>query len=253
MNRSFIIILSLFAITQPATADVLGFYAGGGQVNYDLSGEFVDLEDGNTNVDFEDDLGLKGDSGSYIYVGIEHPIPLLPNLKIAHSEIDENGRNVLDEDIEFDDVLFPAGTAIDSKLDLTHTDFTFYYEILDNWVNLDLGLTARKFDGELSATGTLLGNSVTAEEDLDFIAPLLYGSAQFDLPFTGLYVSADGNWIGVGDANLYDIWARIGYTFAFGLGLEAGLRRTGLELDDVEGLDADVTLDGKYIALTFAF
>lgn len=98
-----------------------------------------------------------------------------------------------------------------------------------------------------------MGFTDKASVDLDFVAPLLYGKVRFDLPLTGLYVSADGNWIGAGGANLYDLWARAGYTFAFGLGIEAGLRKTELELDDIDDLDAEVTLDGQYIAVTFHF
>ncbi len=94
---------------------------------------------------------------------------------------------------------------------------------------------------------------INAEEDLDFVVPMLYGKAQFDLPLTGLYVGVQGNWLGAGDAQLYDLWGKVGYTFAFGLGLEAGLRKMALELDDVEDMDADVTLDGTYLAATFHF
>lgn len=232
---------------------VFGLYVGGGSISYDLSGDFTDLEDGGNSIDFEDDLGLSGDTGTYFYVAIEHPIPILPNVKFAHSDISESGQNILSEEIEFDGVTFPAGTNLRTEIDLTHTDFTFYYEILDNWISLDLGLTARQFDGELSADGTYLVFSDSAQEDLDFVAPLLYGMVRFDLPITGLYVQADGNWIGGGGAQLYDFWGKVGYTFNFGLGLEAGLRTLGLELDDVEDLDADVTLDGTYVAATFHF
>lgn len=239
--------LSLSTVTYADT--VFGLYVGGGAIDYDLSGDFTDLEDGGTNIDFEDDLGFEGDSGNYFYVAIEHPIPILPNLKIARSEIEESSRTVLGSAITFDGTTFPQGTPIQADIDASHTDFTFYYELLDNWVNLDLGLTARQFDGELQAASF----TETAQVDLDFTVPMLYGKAQFDLPLTGLYVGVEGNWIGAGGAQLYDLWGKVGYTFAFGLGLEAGLRKLALELDDVDDLDADLTLDGTYLAATFHF
>ncbi|MAR92952.1 MAG: hypothetical protein CML06_19055 [Pseudomonadales bacterium] len=240
-------------LSSPSQADMLlGIYVGGGSVDYDLSGDFTDLEeDTNNTIDFEDELGLEGDSGTYFYVALEHGIPVLPNIRFARSEIDESGSQTLSRPISFDGVDFPAGIPVESKLDFSHNDFTFYYELLDNWVNLDLGLTARQFDGEISASSPLV--TETAQEDLDFVVPMLYGKAQFDLPLTGLYVSAEGNWIGAGGAQLYDLWGKVGYTFAFGLGVEAGLRKMALELDDVEDLDADLTLDGTYIAATFHF
>jgi len=239
--------LSLGATANADT--IFGIYAGGGSISYDFSGSFQDLKNSGTDIDFEDDLGFKGDSGNYYYIALEHPIPILPNVKIAHSDIEETARNQLSQTITFDGTTFTTNQLIASKMDFTHTDFTFYYEILDNWVSLDLGLTARQFDGEISATDGV--NSAT--QDLNFTMPMLYGKAQFDLPLTGLYAGLEGNWIGVGGANVTDVWAKLGYTFAFGLGLEAGLRNFALELDDVEDIDADATLKGTYIALTFHF
>jgi outer membrane protein len=247
--------LSLTSISQADT--LFGLYVGGGSIDYDLSGDFKDLEQNNaTLVDLESDLGLEGDSGNYFYIAIEHGVPILPNFKLARSEIEESARNVLEQEISFGDQTFPAGSNIQTDVDFSHYDLTFYYELLDNWANLDLGLTVRKFDGELQAKGfhpSFPTTIITANESLDFAVPLLYGKAQFDLPLTGLYVAAEGNWIGAGGAQLFDLWGKVGYTFAFGLGLEAGLRKFAFELDDVEDLDADITLDGTYIAATFHF
>ena len=243
--------LSLSTVSSADT--VFGIYAGGGMIDYDLSADFTDLAGGGTPIDLENDLGLSGESGSYFYIAIEHPIPLIPNFRFAHSDISETGYSQLSREIVFDGVTFPAGTQIISTADFTHNDFTFYYEILDNWVSLDLGLTARQFDGEITGQGFLSGNSATATQPLDFVVPMVYGMARFDLPITGLYVQASGNWVGFGGAQLFDVWGKLGYKFAFGLGLEAGLRKLSAELDDVEDTDADVTLDGTYIAATFHF
>lgn len=247
--------LSLGTVTHADT--LFGLYVGGGSISYDMSGGFTDLtEPSATEVDLERDLGLKGDTGSYLYVAVEHGIPVVPNIKVAMSDISETATNETDRDVFIAGEQFPSGSRIATAIDFSHFDATFYYEILDNWANLDLGLTVRKFDGEIDARGyhpsapTLI---VTANEALDFAAPLLYGKAQFDLPLTGLYVGVEGNWIGAGGAQLYDLWGKVGYTFAFGLGLEAGMRKMALELDDVEDIDADVTLDGTYFAATFHF
>lgn len=236
-----------------ANADFIGIYAGAGTISYDLSADFTDLTGGATQIDLENDLGLKGDSGNYFYVAFEHPIPFLPNVKISHSDISESGTTTLNREIVFDGKTFPAGAEVVSTADFTHNDFTFYYEFLDNWVNLDLGVTARQFDGEISGQASLQGNTVTATQPLDFVAPMLYGMAQFDLPFTGLYVQASGNWVGFGGAQLMDLWAKLGYEFSFGLGVEAGFRKLTAELDDVDDTDADITLDGTYLAATFHF
>ena len=239
-------------------ADTLfGLYVGGGSIDYDMSGEVKDLtQAGATDLDLESDLGLKGESGSYLYVAIEHGVPILPNFKLAFSDITESADNLTTRNIFIGGVEFPSPSYVRTDLDFSHYDLTMYYELLDNWVNLDLGLTVRKMDGELEAQGYYLpmpNQRINAREDLDFTVPLLYGKARFDLPLTGLYAGIEGNWIGAGGTQLYDLWGKIGYTFAFGLGLEAGMRKLALELDDVDDLDADVTLDGTYIAATFHF
>ncbi|RLU01485.1 TIGR04219 family outer membrane beta-barrel protein [Ketobacter sp.] len=245
-------------LTPVTYGDTLfGLYIGGGSIDYDMSGEIKDLEQEDANsLDLEDDLGLEGEAGSYLYIALEHGIPIVPNVKVAFSDITETATNLTDNEIDFGGETFPADSRIRTDLDFSHYDFTFYYELLDNWVNLDLGLTVRQLDGEMEIQGYQISSPsfvISAKEDLDFAVPLLYGKAQFDLPLTGLYAGVEGNWIGAGGTQLYDLWGKVGYTFAFGLGLEAGMRKMAIELDDVEDLDADVTLEGTYLAATFHF
>lgn len=241
--------VSLLA-TPAAMADtIFGLYAGGGSISYDLSGEIRDLENSGTEIDTEKDLGLSGESGNYFYVAVEHFVPLLPNIKLSRSDISESSTSTLERSIVFDSQTFSFNEQVESKFDLSHTDATLYYELLDNWVTLDLGLTVRMFDGELSVRSS----TDYAQEDLDFAAPLLYGKVKVDLPLTGLYVSAEGNAISVGGVEFIDLLAKVGYRFGFGLGVEVGLREIDFTLDDVEDLEADLSLSGTYAAATFHF
>lgn len=253
MKKQIATLPILCALATPAFADtLLGIYAGGGSIDFDVSGTFQDLDNGGTQVDLEKDLNITGDSGTYFYVALEHGIPIVPNIKIARTMMDETATSRLSKTITFDDVTFPQNTPVTTSIDLSHTDFTFYYEVLDNWLNLDLGLTARQFDGGIDSHITGFSN-YKASLDLNFTAPLLYAKAQIDLPLSGLYVGGDLNWIGYSGSQFHDIWARVGYVFKFGLGLELGYRQMKLKLDDVESLDADVTVDGNYLAATFHF
>ena len=174
--------LGLANVTHADT--LLGLYVGGGSIDYDLSGEVKDLEQNNANdLDLEDDLGLEGESGSYFYVALEHGIPVVPNFRFAYSDITESATNTTETVIDFGGETFPVDSRIKTDLDFSHYDLTMYYELLDNWVNLDLGLTVRKLDGQLEVKGYQVGNPnfiITAKEDLDFAVPLLYGKAQFD-------------------------------------------------------------------------
>lgn len=254
MKEHAFTIMLLALLSAPLQAStLLGIYAGGGSIDFDTSGTFRDLNDNGTTIDLEEDLNLSGDAGTYWYIGIEHGIPILPNLKVARTEMEQSSVSRLSRNIVFDGVIFPAGSAVMNELDLSHLDLTLYYEVLDNWLNLDLGITARKFDGGIQSQATYFNTRVTAVLDMEFTTPLLYAKGQIDLPLSGLYVAGDINWAGYDGTNFYDLWAKLGYVFKFGLGVEVGYRKMQLDADDIEDLEADVTIDGNYVAVVFSF
>lgn len=239
-----------------ASADTIGFYVGAGNFDAEFSGTFKDADSTiSREIDVDDDLGFDESSASYVYIAIEHPIPVLPNIKLARTELDQDGSSTITETIEFDGQTYSANADIDSTIDLSHTDVTLYYELLDNWVNLDLGLTIRQFDGEISITGVPQGSTVeeTAQEDIDFPVPLLYVKAQFDLPLTGLYAAVDGNWIGYSGNIFFDAVGKIGYETDIGFGVEAGLRSITLEIDEEDEVEADMDFSGLYLAAHYHF
>jgi len=251
MKKRLIPILLGLALPLSAQADtILGVYAGAGNQNFTFSGDFEssDSSDSLGNIDLDDDLGLGSEADTYFYIALEHPVPFLPNLMLASTTIEQSATSTLTRNIEFNGETFTGSSPVNSTIDLSHTDATLYYEILDNWVSLDLGLTIRKFDGEfkIESAGT------TALEDVDFVVPLLYGKAQVDLPFTGLYVAASGNWIGAAGNTFVDATAKIGYESVFRVGIEAGYRTINMVID-ADDVEADLTFAGAYIAATVHF
>lgn len=242
-------------VTTPAMADsVLGLYAGAGSFSFDVSGTFTDLQNSNSSeVDLEDDLGINGDTGNYYWLAIEHGVPVLPNVRLAYTSMQETGRNILRTEITYNGQTFAEDSLVVTDVDLSHTDLTLYYQLLDNWLNLDLGLTGRSFDGQFVTVGSNSFGSIKATRDLNFIVPLVYGKLQIDLPVSGLYVGTEGNGIAYNGSHFYDVWLKAGYEFSFGLGLETGYRKLQLTLDDVESLNTDITFDGHYFALSYHF
>ena len=114
----------------------------------------------------------------------------------------------------------------------------------------------RVFDGEATVVSSTTTLSDTV--DLDAVVPMLYVKAQFDLPFSGWSIGADANAIGYSGDNFSDITAKIAYTSdglpLLDLGLEIGYRRMALEVDDDDSdLNADLTIDGPYAAITLHF
>ena len=132
-------------------------------------------------------------------------------------------------------------------MDLDHTDITLYWQVLDNVVEFDLGLTARSFDGEIEIVE--VGNpSNRGFETIDETIPMLYAKLAFGLPLSGLSIGVEGNFIGVGDNKLTDYSAKISYQSDYVIGIEGGVRSQTLELDDVDGVFSDFTFEGPFVA-----
>jgi outer membrane protein len=238
--------LVLAMMSTAGQADtILGVYAGIGSWNAGTDGVFASQGD---NIDIAGDLGFDSDQQNFFYAALEHPIPVIPNLKISQTALDNDSTNQVSSGFIFEGEAFNQNDLVDTTLDLTHTDFTAYYEVLDNWISLDIGLTARHFDGEASLTA----NGNNEQVDVEAWVPLGYVKAQFDLPLTGFYAGGEANAITFDDNGITDYTLRIGYESIFRFGAELGYRKLKLELDDTDDEDftSDITIDGVYIAVT---
>jgi len=230
-------------LSAAATADIVGVTAGVTAWKADYSGN---VRSGPARVDLENDLGLSDEWYPQGYAAIEHPVPLLPNLKLQYTELSQTAKGSLGE--EFDGV--PDG-AVDTDLDLTHSDVILYYEVLDNVVSIDVGVNLRIFDGELVVTQRGVGGR-TSRTDIDEVVPMLYVAPSVSLPFTGWSIGGEVSAIKYSDNRLVDVSARIRYEMSV-LGIEAGWRQMDVKLDDIDDLDADVKVAGPYLGLVLDF
>ena len=235
----------LFSI--PARADVIGFGIGASYWAPELSGEFSSTGAG--DIDLSDDLDVDDPSSSSLVLTLEHPVPFLPNVKYQRVDLDSSGRSTLSTSITFEGQTYSANEQVSTDFDLTHDDIVLYYEVLDNWVNLDIGIDLKTFDGEIS----LVGSTTSSAVDVDETLPLLYIAARFDLPFSGFYVGAELSTLSFDDNSAADATVVLGYKSSIGLGIEGGIRTFGLEFDDVDDVDADIEYDGAFVNAFFRF
>lgn len=194
-----------------------------------------------------DNLSLSEDNITTFQAALEHPIPLVPNVLLAHSKIDTDGAAHLESAVTFDNEAFEVGSEVNTDLNLSHTDATFYYEVLDNWVNLDLGLTARRYNGEFTAVSETQSETV----DLTGYLPMAYAMARFDLPFTGWSLIAQGNGTTFRGDTHTDLTAKVRWNFVpvLDLAFEAGYRVMSLDLEELDDLQSDIEIKGPYIGL----
>ena len=250
MNKLIAVIpVFILLASAPLRADFVGVQLGTSSWTPDYSGSFaLDGSSSGTVIDFEDDLGFDDESHSALWIKIEHPVPVLPNIRIVSSDLDASASNTLTRDIVYGDETFSANADVDTRFDMSNTELTLYYELLDNWINLDAGLSVRQYDG-VSRIST---STTRAEEDLDFVVPLLYLDARIDLPFTGFFVDSTLNSISVDDSSITETMVGVGYESDFGLGGRLGYRSLELEFDE-DDLDVDLEFEGTYLNLFYHF
>ena len=244
VKRQAIVLSALVALASGvARAEFVGFNIGASHWSPTLSGSFQSGSE--DSIDLVDDLDVEDPSQSSMVLILEHPIKALPNLKYQGFDLDSSGSSQLDSDINFNGQTFNSGDQVQSSLDLSHDNIVLYYQLVDDWIDLDLGVDLKLFDGEVSLAG-----SSSTSVDVDETIPLLYLSARFDLPKKGFYVGADINAnlidLGLSDSDAQDSTIMLGYESRNGLGIEGGYKYFSLDLDDVNDLDTDLEYDGIY-------
>lgn len=224
-----------------AHADFIG---GSVEAAYWYSGVGGDATVDSSTVDMEDDLNFGSNGNFEVAVTIEHPVPLIPNARVKYTSIDQTEDGTLPTG-GFDTV--GAGN-VETTLDLTHADLILYYEILDNWVSVDIGLDIKVFDGELEISDGTNKSST----DIDNILPLAYASAEFELPLTDLSFGAELSALAYSDNAIYDgkIRFRQGFSLAF---VELGYRQMGIKIEDISNTDIDVNFGGVYLSTGLDF
>jgi len=244
--------LSMAFLAPAAHADtLLGLYVGVDGWQSDNSGSFSDS--GNMqDFNFEDETFI-----SY-YAALEHPIPLVPNIKLKYTELELNGSTLLNETFEFGGTSFTTNTTATTISDLSHVDYILYYEIFDNdLLSIDLGVNAKQFDGDIVVTGTANGKATTETVDFSGFVPLVYGRAEVGLPLTGLSVFFEGSLLAIDDSKVQDYQAGIAWALldnlAVDLDIKAGYRQMTLELDDIDNLYTNIDSSGPFAGIQIHF
>lgn len=158
----------------------------------------------------------------FVSATIEHPVPLLPNLKVSISKVDSSIYNY------------------------TKIDYTGYYEILDNdVVSIDVGLGVTDFQD-----GNYLGLPFSE------ILPHAYFDAEVSFPLTNLTAYTDIHFLSVEDNSMTDAIVGLRYDFeliAVDLGVKAGYRIQRFDVEDFDQLSFDVETKGAFVGLQADF
>lgn len=171
------------------------------------------------------------DSESTYQVGVyfEHPAPLIPNFRLD-----------LTPEASF------TGTdgALTNKVSINQTDITPYYEILDNVIDLDIGVTFKVLDIKVEGA---------VNQKLTQTIPMGYLGAGVDIPGTGLRIAGDVKYIGYNGDSFTDARIKAVLDMPAGLQAQAGYRYESLKISDHYDVNADVKFEGPFVGLGYTF
>ena len=245
INMKKLLAVAIIAATPVmAQADLLfTVKAGASMWNAEATGKV----DNNVDVG-KDGLNIDSENNNVLFAAFEHPLPMIPNIKIMKTDLDLTGEGSANYKFLGQD--FTGDTS--SQFDLSHTDLTLYWGVPlpIPYVDINFGLTARQFDGVVSVKDKLTGSE--EKEDLNFTMPMGYLNVDIGTPF-GIYARADLNALSFDGNGVTDMEIALGYTLPIPLvdvNLEAGHRAISVMTDeDTAGIETDIDVSGMFFGL----
>ncbi len=226
-------LLGLLALPLTSQADTLGAYIGGGMWTHTPSGGVTMTQ----SADLSSELGLSGASESYLYVVVDHPVPMIPNVKIVQTNNTNSG--TIATSLTFNGQSLT--TADSATVQLNSTNYIFYYRLLDNIVKLNVGLAGYAIDGRVKA-GTTVNQPFAAT------IPMGYMSVGATIPGTGLSGQYETTALSIGGASLTDTTIKVMYEFGSVVGVEAGTRTQALNISTaISGVSANMSFSGAFV------
>jgi len=237
----FTVVFLTLVLSHVAQADILGIYAGAGSWNHTAEGDMNHL---GTDADMKNEYGLEQDFSNFAYVAFEHPLPVIPNIRVSRYALESEGSKTVTTTSEFTfaGTTYTNGTDITSKLRWDEEDVLLYYEFLDNMVSFDLGLGAKKVDAEFSVTA----GGVTNTHKIDETLPIYYTMVGVEIPGTGISFSVDTTRSFGKDSDIVQTNTRISYLTSYRLGIEAGYRTSKMALVNFDTVSGQLEFTGPF-------
>ena len=233
----------LFSLNVKADT-IAGVYLSAEIWQPDISGEISNI---GPEIDLEGDLNITETNSNQFSLSLEHLIVALPNIKVQKTKLNTYASSTLQRDISFGEVTFLAHDRVASQINLSHRDYIMYYEILDNWISVDLGLSVMKFKGNIN----LMSNDLSTKVKLSEYVPAIYGKASFQVPKKGLTFGIEGSALSLGDDSIADYKLFLGWEGKGPFGTEIGFRHFTSDWNDFDQSNGDVSFNGLYASVTF--
>lgn len=216
-------ILALCCAGSAHCATLLGFGVEADYFNPKISGNFNYTGDVTINSTLD-----KQESTMQYGAFFEHPLPLIPNVRVDYTP-----------SIDI------MGTSTSEKLSIKQFDTTAYYEILDNIIDLDVGVTAKMVTGSVYDASNNKSFSLTL--------PMGYLGAALVIPGTNIRVQGMVKYISFSGNSVTDAKIKVAYNVLGGAEIQAGYRYEHVKIDDLADITADVKVQGPFVGVGYNF
>jgi len=256
MKKLSIIAASVLTVSS-LHAGLLGFNTGIGGGSFMNNTPTGTYSDGTNTVSLSDKLNLDGDTSYYAWGYIEHPLPIIPNIRVEMNQDKYKGSTFLTANI----LGKSFNNTVNSSLDLSSNDVILYWGIpLTSTLStltplidydLDFGLGFKKYTGGINIDDTVT-HLIHAEQDFSD-AMLGYGYLRGRVESFGFGVETSVKYSSYLDNSFSSFLVKADYvipvTPIIDFGLEAGYKSTSLTLDvDTDNLkiQTDLTTSGLF-------
>jgi len=270
-KTAFAATLAAFLIAK-VQANTVGLYLGGQVWQSEVNGIFGEK---NTLIDFN----LKKEQQGRYFIAFEHPYPLLPYVRIANTNLDTTGKTYSTQTVSFVNNGITHTSIIDTNIvdsiNMSYVDYTLYFELINNDLfSLDMGVTARDFDGGITATESTTAvntwqdiygtpySSTDNQDDVrriktDEIKAMLYVATNINLPLTGLSLFAQGDFLLMNEHSLSDYHVGLSYDLVdsrrVDFNLTLGYRTVNMEFEDLNNLYTELEFKGAFVGVIVHF
>ncbi len=229
------LMVAALGVTSASASMILGFGVEADAYVPTTNGHF-DYKGG--GLDSKTTFDEKTQSTYQLGLYLEHPIPLVPNLRIDMTpdlSIEATGSN--------------NGLSSRNKIDFKQYDITPYYEILDNLIDLDVGVTFKMIDAKVSST---TGTSVI-NDTAKITVPMGYIGVGLTIPMSNIRLQGDVKYVSFDGDHLTDAKAKIVMKTVAGLELQGGYRYEQLKITDRGGVTADLEIKGPFFGAGYSY
>lgn len=231
-------------------ADFLRTEMGVGAWNTEPTGFIEGKSYGFRGVDNADE---EKETNLYAWVYFKHFVPIIPNLRVEYVDMTSTGKasgTLSGTTIGVDNVAY-------TKISMQQIDVIPYYNILDNtfWATIDIGIDLKFVDVSYAINSVDYPQGYSTAESVVF--PLLYARGRVEIPTTEFGIEADVKYVEYEDNIVYDIRAKIDYTFDISPviqpAIEVGYRIQKYQSDETKEIGLELEYSGVYAGVMLRF